>query len=461
MKPFYENNDDNLNENSNNIKDISDNDCIYDYDSEPKEYNYDYSYTDENLNEIKKTREIGYPKSRLDKVFDNQQVIKKEKSNKKSIIIFFGIAALIFTFGIYKVTSKDTTSSIVDTLPIDIYNFPTDSETIGTLPDGRNLSLYELPIEVTYDTPYKNTIIFLDMYDRNILFELTNIEDTHFNEDSIYAYDLDTREFKTILDAPNHQAFRLISDEYILFDTLDNIYLYNIKTEFGEYILPPNADRELETSLDINIILLKDTIFYLYKNTLNSYHIPTKETITLNLPENARGFMFLAQTNDYFLIEALGNTDSTEKSFLINKDNLNEIIPIPYEGIPSSIVDTEHDLIFPSTESNQDSINLSFNKKNKAFTMLEEDFLLSEIDFKKRNIYDDLIFDIKPFPTKESTLEIYSIETKETTLINLIPYIHDFSSEYNSRLYYCFADYVLIKATLEENIKKVYLILAE
>ena len=478
MKTFHENNDDNLNKNSNNIEDINNtsNDTDYNYDSTPIDYNYDYSYTEENLNETKDTHEIVYPKSKLDKIFGNPQVIKEKKSNKKSITLFFIIAALIFSFGIYKITSKDTSPNIVDAFPVGINDFSTDSKTIGTLPDGRNLHLYELPIEALYNSQYKNTINFLDMYDRKVLFEIDTIEDPSFKENTVYAYDLDTGELKIILDSPTHQAIFLISDEYILCDTLDNIYLYNIKTESGEYLLPLNPHRELKTSFTYNTILVKDTIFYIYKNTLESYHVPTKKTVTLNLPPNADNFNFLEQNDEYFLIGPRNDTDTSEKSFLINKDNPTEIITIPYEGEVTKIIDTENALIFSTTRSNQDIIDLSFNKETKEFTILEEDFFPSDFYFHKYHSYDDLAFHIAASTPEEFSLKVYSTKSEELTSIDLNTYIKPnkfmnaaipklkkrylFSRSDYTR-YTCTPDYVLIKDKFEDDITKVYLILAK
>ncbi|MGL4761983.1 MAG: hypothetical protein ACRCWG_11095 [Sarcina sp.] len=471
--------DDNLNKNIND----SSKGKSYEYNYTSEEYNYNYSNDTEY--DYSYSQDYSTESNELTNTDMDTNTDVKIKSTKINSNIKFDIKVglcissailliLLFTFTIYPFISTDKNlNNTFSKYSSSINDFSTEAQTIGTLPDGRNLYLHKLPLNPGVASDLENTVNILEVYKNKVIFNLENITDTEYIDTSVLTYDLKIGETKTVLNAPDGYYDLLINDKYIVFDTGNNVYLYNLQTDIGEYLLESNPDRHHGASFNYDTILIEDIIFYIYEDILYSYHIPTKETTTLNSPPSGSNFKFIAHTNDYLLIEPYGSEDFIEKAFILSTSNPSEIIPLPPKCEVKLLIDTGDSLVFPNTKSNDSRIDLSFDKKSKKFTTLKEDFPSDEISLRRKFAYDDLIFGINSATPEDFALEVYSIKIDEITVIDLMEFIdvneyidlnnygtdnvHLFNRSDYTR-YSCSTDGVLITHKIKEPFSEMYFI---
>jgi hypothetical protein len=462
LKTFHENNDDNLNKNSNNIEDInesiSDDDCIYDY--EPKDYNYDYSYTEEepketsnkveasNYDSFSINQSIDTDVSYTDQIHNNISDTKITKfknpitSNLKlisiiSIFILIGGTSLIKS-EILKNAQDYETSAILQAFPSNTNDFSILNKTIGALPDGRKVYLYELPMIVPHDAITENSVDILTIYNKKVLFTVDNINNESYARDSLRSYDFKTGELETIMNNAKYLNNHLISDNYLILENNDYIYIYDVQNKLGKYL--PNIDEDFSINSGYNTILIKDTIFYIYENLLYSYHIPTKKNSNIKLPSCER-MHFSGEIDNYFLIEISDQDTFSEKTFIIDSNNTSAIIPLIDDSFNGSIFNTEKSLIFSTTDLNNNIINSAFDKETKELVLIQDDHptlntILNNLKFKFNDI--------------NSELEIHSMPSDEITKIDLGMYIDSTKSifqNYDST----FANGILIRIQITES----------
>ncbi|MGL5574057.1 MAG: hypothetical protein ACRDCW_00640 [Sarcina sp.] len=426
----------------------------YDYSQSNQSYDYynhsnsdytgsDYCNTDNQITiveedketKIQTTENIISPEinTKLSKdIIPSKKNINKEKPTGL-LVLFVVIAGIFVNYGIFNIGENFQKSTALNILPHTINDFSLEKIKLGSLSDGRNVYLRELPIKPEYSVALPNSIEILNIYKDEVLFFEDEITDSSYSVGPVQTYNLKSGEFKTVLSTPKPYFLskNFINDKYIVLDLQDSLYIYDRTSNIGEYIFKNTLGDNIMLSFDYNTILLDESIYYIYKNTTHSYHIPTKNiTSIIASNENAEKFSykFRSATDEYVIIERLNNETDVSETLLIDTKNDNEVILLDYNLTNFSIIDKDDSLLLLDGNSDKGYVDAKFNKETKELTILDNS-IYNNIPYLHSNAnYKDLIFETAKDYVDDTTMQsfllnIYSTETQKETNFNLSTYI--------------------------------------
>lgn len=357
--------------------------------------------------------------------------LKKKTPKKISgvLLTVIVISGLLINFGIFNIGENFQMSAALEVLPHTINDFSTEKIQLGSLDDGRNVYLYELPIKPKYSVPLSNSINILNIYKDEVLFFEENLTDSPYITSPVQTYNLKSGKFKTILSKPADYFNRenLMNDKYIVMDLQDSIYIYDRVSNIGEYIFKNNLEDIITVTFDSKPTLINESIYYLSNNTLYSYNIVTKDiTPILASNDTTQNFSYKLKnsTEEYLLIERIHNETNICETLLIDTKNNNEIIILDYSLSDFSVIDKENSLILLNGDSDKGHLDVEFNKKTKELKILDDN-LYDDVPYMPSNlITKDLIFEASKdytnnSDTKNIMLNIYSMENKKATIFDL------------------------------------------